>query len=204
MATTNTLKITSAALVSGEAGILALANQVNEEGVKLDQKIQVLLASAVVHAHKCGDYITINNVISKLSAGLRTNAARDYVLAFAPVRWNEKKQVFVFDGTKQDTKILENEKALAPILETDWLSFRPEPKFRPVDTVAMLQSMIKKIESAIEEADERNKVDGDELQALKALTAQLTGSREAKKAAAAAEALAKEAEAETVVTEVAL
>ncbi|MGL5014166.1 MAG: hypothetical protein ACRC6V_07750 [Bacteroidales bacterium] len=149
----DTLKISLSGVIS-RSQMGAAIESVKLEGKKLDQSIQSVLVSGAIHAHVHGDFDVLNTVIAALSAGLRTNAARDWILDFAPVKWDKKKKEFVWSASKRIQNIVTGDDAgtyaevaetkakLDAMLSTDWLSYRPERDFTPVNTVDKLESFI--------------------------------------------------------------
>ena len=158
----NTIKIAAGDLVRGTNNIAGLIAEITKAGKALDRAIQIGLCSVVVHAHEHGDYTQANNIIDGLNKGLRTNAARDFLVDFAPVRWNKKTSKFVFDGNKR-VPDFEQSPAFNKMMSTDWLSYRAEnvKEFVPFDTISTMESMMKRIKKAME--DDRNTISEAEL-----------------------------------------
>lgn len=174
MKITNDFKITLAQVISGTDAIVAAAKNVKAEGKKLDQQIQVVLASGALHAHIHGDWTIANTVIENLSRGIRTNAAKGYVEAFYPVRFNKKTKAFVYSKEKRLSDVTENKERkefLDALLTTDWLCFKPETDFVPVDAVSACESLVKRLAKAME--DDRNMVSAAEIEVLKAAMGQI-------------------------------
>lgn len=142
-----TIKLTD--LFTSADEIRAAAAEIHEEGKKLDVKIHVMLCSGIVHSHVHGDYQILNDIIGKLSKGLRTNAAKEFVNKFAPVRWNGKKEGFVFDKNKRNEAFADSE-AAETMLAKLWVEYRPEPDYKPVDVMKQFDSMIKRITTDME------------------------------------------------------
>lgn len=182
----NTLKIAISDIIIGTDAINAASLEVKAEGAKLDKQIQIVLASACIHAHQHGDFTMVNTVVNNLSKGIRSNAAKGYGEAFGPVRWNKKDKAFVFDANKRRAEVLTDAAHadfLKNLLETDWLSFRPEPEFRAIDTVTSAESLVKRLSGAM--LEEGHTVAQDEIDVLTQAIAEINRIRGAKAAAAA-------------------
>lgn len=153
----NTLAIGLSNVLSRSA-MGAAIESIKLEGKKYDQSIQIALVSGALHAHKHGDFDLLNQIIASLSAGLRTNAARDWVLEFGPVKWDKKKKAFIHAPSKVIANIVSGDDAdsyamveetkakLEKMLNTDWLSFRPEKDFKPSSAAETLEKMIGSLE----------------------------------------------------------
>lgn len=172
-------------LIRNVADIKGLALRIQTEGRKVDAMIQVALCSATVHAYAHGDVTLLNDLVGKLSTGIRTNSAKAFVEAFAPVRWNQQKKEFRMKKERM-VENFEATEAFTKMLATEWLSFRPEPEYKGVDSVKVLTSALNKIESAIEDSKDASKdaVSAEDLADIQALIQRI----EARRAAQALEA----------------
>lgn len=185
--------ITATDLLRSKDDLLAHIESTKLAGKKLDQAIQVMLASACLHAHAHGDFGLVNTTIDAINKGSRTNAAREFALMFAPVNFNDKKKEFVFAKTKQIAEF-ETSELFAKMLSTDWTDLKPEQPFRPFDLQAQLTALLKKAEQAAgdEEHAGQHKVNSDEIQSLKNMVNTLETERKRKEAEQAAAVLAAE------------
>ncbi|MGL6098762.1 MAG: hypothetical protein ACRC0G_03945 [Fusobacteriaceae bacterium] len=212
----DTLKISLSGVIS-RSQMGAAIESVKLEGKKLDQSIQCVLVSGAIHAHVHGDYDILNQVVGALSAGLRTNAARDWILDFAPVKWDKKKKEFVWSaskrienivtGTDSDTyaEVAETKAKLDAMLSTDWLSYRPERDFTPVNTVDKLESFITSLGKKIGKGEDgvMHDVHQEDLDLLGAALAQIKANagRRALEVQADAVDAAQDAEIERLIAE---
>lgn len=196
------MKIVTAQIVRDTAALNDLIADTKLKGKALDQAIQIVLTSACVHLHKHGRIEIVTKAVDCLPAGVRGNAAKEFILKFSPVNWNEKKKEFVFAATKRNEDF-ENSDLFNTMLDTVWTDLKPEAPFRPFDLTAQLQQLLKKAKSRKEEGNEADAIKEDELAQLEAMTAALVAKRveEEKAAKEAAAKAALEAEAAPVVAE---
>lgn len=176
-------------IVRNQNDLLAKIAETKLAGKALDKALQTVLVSAACHLHQHGNIAIADKVLDCLPQGIRTNAAKAFMIEFAPVNWNEKKKAFVFASTKRIEGFEETE-TFTRMLETQWVDFRPEPPFKPFDLKAQLESLIKRAETKAEEGDDRNLVSREEIDSAKALLSQLEAQRNAKAAQVAAETVA--------------
>lgn len=190
------MKIVTAQIVRDTNALNALIADTKLKGKALDQAIQIVLTSACVHIHKHGRIEIVEKALDCLSAGVRGNAAKEFILKFGCVNWNDKKKVFVFAATKRNEDF-ENSDLFQTMLDTVWTDLKPEAPFRPFDLTAQLQMLLKKAKSRKEEGNEGDAIKDAELAQLEAMTDALVAQRVAEEAAAKeAKALADAAEAE--------
>ncbi|MGL4519547.1 MAG: hypothetical protein ACRCUJ_07715, partial [Phocaeicola sp.] len=76
------MKIVAAQIVRETADLNALIADTKLKGKALDQAIQVVLTSACVHIHKHGRIEIVTKALDCLSAGVRNNAAKEFILKF--------------------------------------------------------------------------------------------------------------------------
>lgn len=180
-------------LIRETAQLTAFFGEVKATGKKLDNDIQLALCSAVVHLHTHGTIVIANNAIESLSKGMRSNAARDFMMEFGPVNWNDKKKAFVFAAKKRVENFEETEK-FEEMLATMWLTFRPEPEYKPFDAAAQLASLIKRAERHLADPKEKDLVSQEELAMLKTLADAIGASRKEKAVAEVQEVIEEAAE----------
>lgn len=190
------MKIVTAQIVRDTTALNDLIADTKLKGKALDQAIQIVLSSACVHIHKHGRIEIVTKALDCLSAGVRGNAAKEFILKFACVNYNEKKKEFVFAATKRDEAFEESE-LFQTMLNTVWTDLKPEAPFRPFDLAAQLQMLLKKAKARKEEGNEGDAIKEEELAQLEAMTAAVVAKRvteeaEAKEAKAKAEAEAVE------------
>lgn len=189
--------ITTNDLLRDKNALVSHIAETKLSGKRLDKAIQIMLASACLHAHAHGDFDLINDTISALNKGARTNAAREFVERFGPVNWNEKNKNFVFSKKKRIENFEESE-LFNTMLSTDWTDLKPEAPFRPFDLQAQLAAVLRKAKEAA--ADQENvgkhKVSVEEIDALQIIydTMELERKRKEVENAIAAEKPEDEAE----------
>lgn len=169
-------------LIRGTADLKAFVKNTKASGKALDQAIQIMLASTCAHLHQHGNIAVVTDAVDALPAGARTNAAKEYVLRFAPVNYNEKKKEFVFAAGKRVEQFEESE-LCQTMLDTLWTDLKPEAPFRPFDLTAQVQQLLKKALKRKEEANEGDEIDQAEIDQLQALSDQLANAKAVKQAA---------------------
>lgn len=109
-----------------------------------------MIVSACVHAHLFGDIRGISTVIDMMPAGTKTNSMRNFVLMFAPVKWNATAKKFKFQADKVVSDLMSADGAhvdmLCEMLNKHWSSFGQVEKadtFKPFDLQAKLASLLK-------------------------------------------------------------
>ncbi|MGL4518665.1 MAG: hypothetical protein ACRCUJ_02900 [Phocaeicola sp.] len=199
---TTSVKLVRTDLVLDGNAIAELSMVIQAEGRAQDKRVQVALASATIFAHMHGNVTPLNQVLVSLSKGMRTNAAKAYAEDMAPVRWNKKKKEFATQTEARHADILEEgasdaaKALLATILETEWLSYKPEGDFKPKDAASMTERLIKSMISTMDDGDERNDVHADDVTALRQALETIKQQQAQRVAAKAAAALAAADEAE--------
>ncbi|MGL4640285.1 MAG: hypothetical protein ACRCVX_11255 [Shewanella sp.] len=193
------VKLVRGDLVLDGGAINELSMTIKAEGRAQDKRIQIALASATIFAHMHGNVTPLNNVLESLAKGMRTNAAKAYAEAFAPVRWNKKRKEFATQTERRHADILADDASdeaaelLGKILNVEWLDFKPEPEFKSKDAASMTERLIKSMMNTIDEGDDRNDVTADDVAALRAALDQIKVNQAARLAAKAAAALETEA-----------
>lgn len=164
--------LTKENLLTGESAIKAHMAAVKKSGKALDYAIQIMLASAANHAQLHGDITLVNFAMDSMNKGARLNAAREFLFQFAPVNWNQKKEVFVHAKTKV-VEDWENSDHYQKMLATDWTTLKPDAPFRGFDLQARIGSLIKAATEQVEtkgaltaEQLEKVKVESDEIALL--------------------------------------
>ncbi|WXX18533.1 hypothetical protein TacPo2_78 [Pantoea bacteriophage TacPo2] len=193
------MSITINDIIRDAAGINSLADTIMAEGKKLDGMIHLALASATVLAHEHGDITVLNRVISKLSAGIRSNAARAFAETFAPVTFDKKAKEFRFNKNKRNEAFIDSE-AAKEMCETVWTKFRPEPEYKPMNLADSFTKLIDRAQSDMEKNDSISEAQIALLRGFQEQLAALQAKEATEKASAAAEAAIAEtpAEAEAV------
>ena len=120
----------------------------------------ILAQSVVIHAHVTGDIRPIAVMIASMPKGSKANALRDYMTAFAPVKWSDTTKKFKFDGTKQVSNIVDNgvepSELLVKLLSTEWHSMAKAEtanSYKPFDMKATLLKLVLKSNKVLEEGD---------------------------------------------------
>lgn len=155
--------LTKENLLTGETAIKAHMAAVKKSGKALDYAIQIMLASAANHAQLHGDITLVNFAMESMNKGARLNAAREFLFQFAPVNWNQKKEVFVHAKTKV-VEGWEGSELYQKMLATDWTTLKPDAPFRGFDLQAKIASLIK---SATEQVETKGALTAEQLEKVK-------------------------------------
>ena len=120
----------------------------------------ILAASVAIHAHVTGDIRPMVAMIGSMPKGSKANALRDYMVAFAPVKWSDTTKKFKFDGAKQVANIVENGvepcELLVKLLATEWHTMAKAESadtYKPFDLAAKLLRLVKDSNKVLEEGD---------------------------------------------------
>ncbi len=132
-------------LITDKTALLAAFKSINTRGKKLDDDIWVAAVSAMAHHAKHGDVTIINQLVEAMPKGSRVNALRDFILAHGKVGFDEDNQIFTHDKT--GTFDLEGAQ------EKSWTEYKPDPAYKPVDALALVKALAKKISADRKEGD---------------------------------------------------
>lgn len=132
-------------LLKSKEAIVKAIKSIQTRGKRLDQDIWACAVSAMAHHAEHGDVTLINDLIAAMPKGARVNALRDFILAHGKVTFDEENQVFMHD--KKGSFDLEG------ACEKSWTEFKPERPYKPVDALALVKSLAKKISAERKEGD---------------------------------------------------
>lgn len=158
------MSLTIANLIRGQGKLMAACVAFYNNSKAWQQESQVMAASAAYHAHVTGDIRAINTVVASLPKGAKANSLRDYMAAFAPVKWSEATKRFKFDGSKQVVLVTgdgEQHELLTRMLAKNWWEMRAEEKadsYKPFDLGAKLLRLVKDSNKALEDGDKTKEV----------------------------------------------
>lgn len=125
-------------LLATDDGVKKAVLSIAKRGKALQRDIHVVACSILQRISVNNDVRLagdVNSLIDAMPASMRLNALRDWFAAYGPIKWEGKKPTFVKD------KPVELTKAMA---DPFWL-FAPEAEYKPVDVVALINSVIKKL-----------------------------------------------------------
>lgn len=156
-ATSKFTLFTSAADIS--VGIKSMITR----GKNYEKIVHKVLVSCLAHADKHGDITLANKAIEGLSAGMRTNAARDWFVAHGKFAYNEETKQLDFAKGKT-TKLQE-------AIDTPFWKFKPEAPYKPLNLLEEIQKLLKKANARLEDTDnaEKNVIDLELVKALESL-----------------------------------
>lgn len=132
--------------------------------VKLEKAIHEHAVVISDHINEHGDVTLADTLVNALGKSIRANALKQWFLDFGGCSWNDEKKKF---GKAKDFAYDRDTALLNPFY--DWT---PEPAFKPVDSMALINAVIKKLESAADDTSEngaKHKINLDHLAALKAI-----------------------------------
>lgn len=125
------------ALFKADASLDKAIASIKVRGVKLQNDVHIAACSVLRHLGEHNDLRLVERLFDALPKSYRTNALRDWFVAYGPVQFEKNKAVYV------KGKEVELTKAMA---DPFWL-FSEEAEYVPVDVLAMLNSTIKKLEA---------------------------------------------------------
>lgn len=132
-------------LITNKTKLLAAFKDIQARGKQLDHDIWVAAVSAMAHHAKHGDVTIINQLVEAMPKGSRVNALREYILAFGKVTFNEDDQVFMHDKNGNFDREGAQEKS--------WTEYKAEQPYKPVDALALVTALVKKISADRKEGD---------------------------------------------------
>lgn len=148
-------------IIKDASKLNALLDSIKKAGSKLEIDIHTAAVSALDHADLHGDTGFMTRLIDVLPGFARRNALIAWAIAFGKFKPNEKGDNVEFNKFGK-TDLSAGEKS--PFWE-----FKPEPAFKPFDLQAELAKLVKRAEASLK--DERNKLDSDDLIAVRKLAA---------------------------------
>lgn len=132
-------------LLTTTADIQAAIKSITSRGKKLDNDIWVAAVSVMAHHEKHGDVTLINELVAGMPKGSRVNALREFIMKHGKVTFDEENQIFLHDK--------EGNFDLDGAQEKSWTEFKPDPKYVPVDALALITALAKKIKAERKEGD---------------------------------------------------
>ena len=145
-------------------------------GKRLDKSIQQFAVSAALHAVVNSNPCHINDLIENMPKGSRGNAIKDWFTTFGPVAWNAKTSKFDLDkdlrddGQAQLKAGADLPEVIAVAILTPWTDFAPDPKYHPMDLVAVIMKAVNEAQKRLDkDAGKGDKIDPKLLAELKTL-----------------------------------
>ena len=132
-------------LITNKTALLAAFKSIQTRGKELDNDIWVAAVSAMAHHAKHGDVTIVNQLVEAMPKGARVNALRDFIMAFGKVKYDEENQIFAHDKAGNFD--------LDGAQEKSWTEFKPDPDYKPVDALALVTALVKKIKAERKEGD---------------------------------------------------
>lgn len=124
-------------LPRGEAGIVKAFASIKARGAKLQMDVHIAACAVLRHIEEHNDIRLVAKLLEVLPGSYRTNALRDWFMAYGPIAFDKNKPRFVKD------KPVELTKAMA---DPFWL-FSAEPEYQPMDIAATIAALIKKLDA---------------------------------------------------------
>jgi len=151
-------------LLTGEAAIRKAIGSINTRGKKLDKDIQIAALSIIAHIDAHNDVTLATKLVEAMPKGARTNALKAYMETFSQAVWvmgsKDAPAQFAYDRKK--TTDMDGAHAIM------WTEFKPEPEYQPIDIVATVTNLLKRIEK--DTAKNGTKYDAGQIKALEAIT----------------------------------
>ena len=150
-------------LITGKENLKAAFTSIKTRGAKLDKDIWIASVSAMAHHNEHGDVSLVNELVDSMPKGSRVNALREFILAFGKVTFDEENQIFMHN--KEGVFNLEGS------MECSWTDFKPEQPYQPIDALALIKALAKKVSNA--DADKGDKVTAKQAKAVMQLATDL-------------------------------
>lgn len=149
------------ALQTGLPAITKALTSIKTRGVKLQNDVHIAACSVLRHVGEHKDVRVVQSLFDALPASYRTNALRDWFVAYGPIQFDKNKPVFVKDKTTDLTLAMS---------DPFWL-FSVEPAYVPVNAMALIDATIKRLTSDQEKAGTHHGALIAGLEALKTVAA---------------------------------
>jgi len=127
-------------VINDPSDISKAIKSIKSRGARLDNDIWIAAVSAMLNHSSFGSTNLLNDLVAAMPQGSRVNALRTFITAFGAVKWHNKKGIFVHD--KQGSFDLEGAMSIS------WVEFKPEPDYKPIDAIALIKALIKKVDAA--------------------------------------------------------
>ena len=145
MAKTNKTAYKAPAMSALATGLPAIAKSlasIKTRGVKLQNDVHIAACSVLRHVGEHKDVRVVQSLFDALPASYRTNAVRDWFVAYGPIAFDKNKPVFVKDKATELTKAM---------ADPFWL-FSEEKDYVQVDVLALINAAVKKLTTDQEKA----------------------------------------------------
>lgn len=111
---------------------------------------------AVFIAH-CGNVTPATTLVNALGDGVRKNAIRQWFLDFGLCSWNQESKKFGFknkgiQATDPKFTVFDSVAASA----NPWYTWKPEPEFQPVDSLKLLEKVLKRMKKALDDTEHQS------------------------------------------------
>lgn len=160
----------SASDIQALLGALSQKNKIS--GQKYETSLQLEACLKIALCHNYGNVPPLKELIDNMAGGARKNAMIAFIEEFAPVNFNEKESKFVFAKKKRvcaekndGDETFQSSDKCAEMLVTPWIIFKPEPSYRGIDMVVIMERMIKQSIERITSQQEADKVTVDQVTA---------------------------------------
>lgn len=133
-------------VITDAAAINTAITSIGKRGKTLDRDMHTVAVSCLIHADKHGDITLANRLIEVMPKTARTNALKDWFLAFGKFSYDADNKCFAFNKTATT----QTKAAMA----TPFWEFKPEADYVALDAVKFLENAIKRVESAMNRGDD--------------------------------------------------
>lgn len=144
-----------------------------------DALIQETAIKILIHVEKFREPSLANKAVEGLPASARKNALLGFFEKYGKLKYNSDSKRLVFK--KEFKTNLEGAK------NNPFWTFKPEPEYKPMDSLAEIEKLIKRLTNRAEQADARDKISEEHVLALQALKETLAQSAPANDTAEQAE-----------------
>ncbi|QPC44922.1 hypothetical protein HW532_20815 [Kaustia mangrovi] len=134
-------------LLTTEDGFKRAFKSIRDRGASLQRSVHIAACSVLQHLEKHKDVRMVQALFVALPKSYRTNALRDWFMAFGPVTFKDNKPVYTKKGaTKGKVK-------LTAAMDKPFWEFSPEKPYVPLNPVEALDSLIKRLNTDAEKTD---------------------------------------------------
>jgi len=132
-------------VLTGSDAINKAITSIATRGKAIDRDIHTVAVSTLVHADKHGDITLANKLLAAMPKSTRTNALRDWFLAFGKFDFDAKSKAMVFAREKTSD--------ITKATNTPFWLFKPEPVYVAFDAATFLATAIKRVEKAMNDGE---------------------------------------------------
>ena len=120
-------------------------NSIGKRGKALDKDMHIVAVSCLIHADKHGDITLANRLLEVLPKTARSNALRDWFLAFGKFSYDATSKAFVYNKAA----VTQTQTAI----NTPFWEFKPEAAYVPFDAIRFIEQAVKRVTKAVNDGE---------------------------------------------------